>query len=124
VSDSAGRALLWSAVVVALIGQLAPNDLRGKLLVSLAFCTVALLMNGLALTGWPAKLLESLAGLYYTLPVARLMFLAMTGMKILRTEGIVAPLFFAFLVVWFQSEVLHVLPCVSRNDQPGSQKYP
>ena len=68
--------------------------------VYLAFCRVALVMNGLALTGWPAKLLESLPGLYYTLPVALLMFLAMTGMKILRIEGIVEPLFFAFLVVF------------------------
>ena len=121
VFDSAGRALLWSAVVVALIGQLAPNDLRRRLVIYLAFCTAALVMNGLALIGWPAKLLESLPGLYYTLPVALLMFLAMTGMKILRTEGIVAPLFFAFLVVfhYFSWYVFSLEKIAAARAHPG-----
>ena len=100
VFDPAGRTLLLSAIMVALIGQFVPNDPPQKLLVYMGFCTLVLLLNGLALMGWPAALFELWPGLGYAFPVSLLLLVTMTGMKFLRSKGVVAPLFFTFLVVF------------------------
>jgi hypothetical protein len=119
--DARGRALLGGMVLLAAAAQYQQHANLDALVAGVDILELSLLSLSLmaalgAVTGIPAAGLRRFPGLRYVLPALFLGIVAMTLMRVLRLNGLPAPLFFSFLVVfhYFSWYVFHLEKIAAR----------